>query len=462
MNTTSTLIEQFPPDETYHLPRTSIQHDKHKSHESGEPAHELGVRLLALRSFFRASNHPQAEAEQSGGAGRDWANEVRIARQALLRSSQLALRLIHLEGDGLHLSAESGNSLLLSGLEMANSLSAAETEPISRSLGPMAEALNDICVMCEALLEAPTVSFYSWATVGKILTRELERSESVKWLERAAHHQAQTKLPAPLLALVRDGRSAIAFESDMLIIFTDLMRLLEWLHFVETSLRHDQTLKQTLPIFCLVHEEVRALLDFIETRALRTEGLDESVFDALDGTNYAITMELRKVFSRELLGLSELRQSSQIYAKVENAHGLLRDCFQQSIVALAQLLDPTLDGERLFSTFHTKLEQSLMLRSDLWTLLQLVRRAEQERDHRPVPFLLERLLAFREGSLRYLMYKDWEACERFIEEVSIARGVVEVTPVLHRFGAYLEMLHGQVNMRAVLAEHPFDYPPLEK
>jgi len=31
-------------------------------------------------------------------------------------------------------------------------------------------------------------------------------------------------------------------------------------------------------------------------------------------------------------------------------------------------------------------------------------------------------------------------------------------PILHRFGAYLETLFGQVNMRTVLADHPFENP----
>jgi hypothetical protein len=294
-----------------------------------------------------------------------------------------------------------------------------------------------------------------------VLARELDRSEVARTLERAAQTDAAAKLPQPLFELTQAIDAGDAFSTDILIVFSELARLLERLQFVETLLRRDQPLKQTLPIFCLVHEEARSLLDFIETRALRTEGLNENIFDALDGMNYAIAMELRKVFSRELVGLSALRHSPSIYARVENAHGLLRDCFQQSIVGLAQLFDPTLDGARLFNTFQTKLDQSLLLRGDLWTLLQLVRRAEKERDRHPISRLLERLDAFRDGSQRYLMYKDWEACERFIEEVSAARGAVEVTPVLHRFGAYLETLHGQVNMRAVLADHPFDYPSLE-
>jgi hypothetical protein len=56
------------------------------------------------------------------------------------------------------------------------------------------------------------------------------------------------------------------------------------------------------------------------------------------------------------------------------------------------------------------------------------------------------------------MFKDWEACERFIEEVGAARGAIELAPVLNRFSAYLETLLGQVNMRVVLADNPFDYP----
>ena len=54
------------------------------------------------------------------------------------------------------------------------------------------------------------------------------------------------------------------------------------------------------------------------------------------------------------------------------------------------------------------------------------------------------------------MYKDWEVLERFVEEASAAKSSTDLQPVLHRFHAFLETLFGQVNMRAVLADHPFD------
>jgi hypothetical protein len=234
--------------------------------------------------------------------------------------------------------------------------------------------------------------------------------------------------------------------------------LLEQLRFIEALLTQDFPLKQSLPIFTLVHEETRALVEFIEKRALRAEEIGGEIFDVLDSTSYALAAESSKVFGRELIDLASLRQPPAIYIKVENAHGLLRDSFQQTIVALAQVLDPSLDGAQLFQSFHSKLEQSLRLRHDLWMLLQRVLRAEQDRDLRPLTPLLESLNSFRQGSLRFLMYKDWEAFERFAAEVEAARGTVGLTPVLHRFGTYLEALFGQINMRNVLADQPFNYP----
>ncbi len=417
--------------------------------------------LEALRSYFNARNHPFAETEQTSILTRDWSDELVIARQTLLRISQLALRVLHLKDEKGSASKSSDQEMLLADLEDEDAIQRDVIGPTTLPLIDLAEAVNDLGVIAENLQGGRQFSFYAWSTLGKLVTREINRAEIAHQLERSSRRDSPKRLPATLLDLTGSLNSSDSLSSDITRVFSYLTRLLERLRMVEVSLRRDHPLKQTLPIFCLVHEEARSLLDFIESRALRTEGLDTNVFDALDGMNYAIAMELRKVFLRELVGFSSFRQSPPIYAKVENAHGLLRDCFQQSIVGLAQVFDPTLDGSRLFSTFKTKLEQSLVLRNDLWQLLQLVRRAEKERDHHPISRVLERLNSFRDGSLRYLMYKDWEACERFMEEAAAARGVVEVTPVLHRFGAYLETLHGQVSMRAVLADQPFDYPPLE-
>jgi len=43
---------------------------------------------------------------------------------------------------------------------------------------------------------------------------------------------------------------------------------------------------------------------------------------------------------------------------VENSHGILKDCFQQSVVQLAQAFDPSVQGTDIFPDFTARLESS--------------------------------------------------------------------------------------------------------
>jgi hypothetical protein len=59
---------------------------------------------------------------------------------------------------------------------------------------------------------------------------------------------------------------------------------------------------------------------------------------------------------------------------------------------------------------------------------------------------------------RSSFYKDKETFERFAEEIIVTKEKKDLVPILHRFGAYVETLFAQVNMRAVLEKHPFEVP----
>jgi hypothetical protein len=422
---------------------------------------EISAWMRSLQSFFNFYNHPLPEASQANLITHDWANELRILRGTLLRCSQLIFQSAHFEKSDKTIFDETDAHAVFAPLASSSPSEEVKTGVKDTSLLALAVALGDAYASCQSVLNLRPVSLHTWVNLGQRLNGELGRLEGTKALAGADSRQSWLNIPAPLLDLTRGAVRPAALGADMLYIFSSLFRLLEYLRFVETLLRQDQSLKQTLPIFTLVHEEARLLTEFIETRALQIEDLEKSIFDALDSLNYAIKMELRKVFAYELVGMSSLQQAPLIYVKVENSHGLLRDSFQQSVVGLAQLFNPALDGAQLFDAFRTKLEQSIALRRDLWTLLQLVRRCENEPDPNAIERLLTSLAWFREGSLRYLMFKDWEASEHFMEEVDAARGHAEIAAVLHRYAAYLEALSSQVSMRAVLVNHPFDYPELE-
>jgi hypothetical protein len=442
------------------MPPPSMKQDYLDGSDTIIHAREISIWMRSLRSFFNLNNHPFTDAGQANLGTHDWTNELRIAHGTLLRCSQLVFQAVHFESSDHTIFDETD-----SGLTLAQPTSQSEEMNAGglkdASLLTLAEAIGDACASCRLLIELRPVSLHAWLNLRETLDRNLSGLEGTRAIARLYSRQESLNVPAPLLDLTRETGMPDALGTDILFIFSSLFRLLEYLGIVESFLRQDQSLKQTLPIFTLVHEEARALSEFIENRTLKIEGLEKNIFDALDSMNYAIGMELRKVFGHELIGTSSLRQAPMIYVKVENAHGLLRDSFQQSVVGLAQLFNPELDGAGLFDAFRTKLEQSLALRRDLWQLLQLVRRGESAPDSEAPEVLLERLAWFRDGSLRYLMFKDWESCERFMEEVDAAREQGELAAVLHRFAAYLEALNSQVNMRAVLINHPFDYPELE-
>jgi hypothetical protein len=455
----STTAEATPLPKSNDFPLPSVERDGAGDFDAGTHVREISMWLCALRGFFNSHNHPLPEGNQEGLVTHDWTSELRIARGVLLRSSELVFQSVHFEKADNTIFDEPEAAVTLDTLSPPGSAEEMKTGASDDALLALAASLRDASDLCQSLLELRPVSLHAWSNLGQNINRDLGRLEGTKILTRLYARQETLDIPAPLLEITRDTIRSPALAADMIHVFNGLYRLLGYLRFVESLLRRDQPLKQALPVFTLVHEEARALTEFIKGRAMSDEGMDRIVFEALDSTSYAISMELRKVFAHELVGLSSLQQAPLIYVKVENAHGLLRDSFQQSVVGLAQVFDPALDGAQLFDAFRTRLGQSLALRRDLWTLLQLVRRCENEPER--VERLLQTLAWFRDGSLCYLMFKDWESCERFMEEVDAARGHTELAGVLHRFTAYLEALSSQVNMRAVLINHPFDYPALE-
>jgi hypothetical protein len=421
------------------------------SPETLPPAQELAVWLRALRSFFNAANHPLTDVERAGLGERSFKCETGVVRDALVRCLHLLSTLARNGGaPGL---AEEGVAAPMP--ETPPAVAALGLVGAKESLGDLGEVFKDVSRLSDALLESNSVGFAAWSSLGSVLERELGRSEAAGLILAAGHEAGVAELHEQLVRLAH-GLTPEEIGEDLLEIFHSFSRLLALLRFVEVSLKGDTQLKRLLPVFTLIHEETRALLDFIEGRALRVEGVARGASEILDGTAYAVRMELRKAFEHELTGLCSVRQPPQLFAKVENATGLLRDCYQQSVVALAQSFEPGLNGETLFRSFTTKLEQSLELRRDLWKLVLLVARASADELEPPATRVLEALGAFGEGSQRYLMYKDWEALERFAEEIDSARDAGELSRTLHRFEAYLETLFGQVSMRAVLADRPFD------
>jgi hypothetical protein len=236
-------------------------------------------------------------------------------------------------------------------------------------------------------------------------------------------------------------------------ILSEMVRFFDWLARIENNLRKLDTLQESLSLLEVLEFEARSLTDFIENTAIKLAAGNERLHEVLDGITYGITHDLRRIFERELVrGVTE-HSTPIVYGKILHAHGLLTNCFQQSTITILQVFNPGLDAGTLFNDIESRLKQSLVLCKDLSSLMRFVRLSQANSDPDVLRTVVDRILEFRDGSMHFLMYKDWRGYESLaLEVITAIENNFDPKPLLHRFSCYLEVLYGHVKMRAVLAE----------
>jgi len=237
-------------------------------------------------------------------------------------------------------------------------------------------------------------------------------------------------------------------------ILSELVRFFDWLDRIENNLHKLDTLLESLSLLEVLEFEARSLLDYIEARGRTIAKDNDRLQEVLDGITYGITHDLRRIFERELVrGVTE-HSTPIVYGKILHAHGLLTNCFQQSTITLLQVFNPKLDAQSLFNDIEARLKQSLVLCKDLSSLMRFVRLSQANSDPDVLRTVVDRILEFRDGSMHYLMYKDWRGYESLaLEVITAIENNLDSKPLLHKFLTFLEVLYGHVKMRAVLAEN---------
>ena len=303
-------------------------------------------------------------------------------------------------------------------------------------------------------MACPKESCAGATSYNQIMGIELNHAEQYETAAAAPYkgRAAAPNLPQPLRALL-DAVEPAPVCAVMTDVCYGLWQILTYLQAAEQSLHGGHGRDRATLLFKLVHEKARSLLVYLQTRAPRAGGATPQLIAVLDGVTFALQHELGRVFDGELMASPAGQPAPRFRAEGLRAHGLLANCFQQSLVTLAQVFDPALTGAELFSDYRRRQEQSFVLYEELWRLSRLVRRAEAERGLHTYYALVKELKTFRAGCLHYLMYRDWAEFEGFIERITDVKSAVELAPVLHQFACYLEALIAHVRLRAVLQEH---------
>jgi hypothetical protein len=425
---------------------------------------ELEMWLRSFERFFRIKNQPLSERETKQLALRNWSEELRLVDNVILRTVQLCTSI--LTEDQVN---QAQFDKYVEGYLKKDDVVDPYVEKLLRQTTPEAgltllrEALEDLHLVLKDLTRLSRIPYATFASVGKTLYREIRRSHLLALLIDKKFKPIHDRIQSTAIATTIHGIEDPLARKQAAKVFLEFFRLLHYLEYADPARAEEDQLKNTILLFSLVTSETRLLLAYLERRVLKTMEPDTALYQLYDSFVYCLPFELKKVINTELLDISVARQPDIVRARVENSHGILKDCYQQSVVQLAQVFDPALPGSSIFPDFKAKLEQSVHLRDSLARLIRAVRAFQATRDEVTGIRMKEEISVFYDNDMKDLMYRDWSGFELFFIEILKCTSLPALLQIGHRFETFLMTLYREVQKRSILQSLPAreDMPGVE-
>jgi len=416
---------------------------------------ELEMWLRSFERFFRIGNQPLSERETQKLALRSWSEELRLVDNALLRVVNLCNSILTEE----HVDLTRFDRYVETSLARDEALDpyieklVRQTTPES-ALTLLRESFEDLHLLLLDLVQLSRLPYATFHSVGKILYREVRRSDLVALIIdkkfKPVHDRIRNRA---IFRLIREIADPLE-RRQAAKVFLEFFRLLHYLNYTDPGRQPEESLRDTVLPFSLIISETRLLLSYIERRILRGRDTHSPLYELYDSFVYCVPLELKKVVNTELTDISVTRQVESVRTRVENSHGILKDCFQQSVVQLAQVFSPSAEGARIFPDFMAKREQSIEVRDGLARVIQAVREFGKVRDEKEAARMKEQISDFYDHHIKYLMYRDWSGFELFYIEILKCGSLSALTQIAHRFETYLVTLLREVQKRSILGGAP--------
>jgi hypothetical protein len=415
---------------------------------------ELEMWLRSFERFFRIRNQPLSDKETEKLAIRNWSEELRLVDNVILRVVQLCSSILTEEQVN-----ETRFGQYVESYVRKDEAIDPYVEKLLRQATPEAgltllrESFEDVHLVLTDLVRIARIRYATFASIGRMIYREIRRSHLLALLIDKKFKPIHDRIRNPTIAAtIRRVEEPLA-RKQIAKVFLEIFRLLHYLTFADPSRIEEGNLKNTILVFSLTTSEARFLLAFIEKRLMRNLDPANRFYQVCDSLVYCLPLELKKVINTELLDISVARQTDNVRARVENSHGILRDCFQQAIVQLAQALEEELDGSDIFPDFMTKLDQSVRLRDSLALLVSAVREFRSAKDELTARKMKEGISRFYDEQMKYLMYRDWAGFELFFIEILKCASLTGLQQIAHRFDTFLMTLLREVMKRGILQQN---------
>jgi hypothetical protein len=411
---------------------------------------ELECWLRGLRTFFDLRHLPLAESERANPLARSFAPEIRIAKNVLGICERRTIDVIRLgQASKVEFETFLENQMQKGGALDYHVAKILEQPTLSDSLHRLLESISDIGVIIDSLRDPPQQDLRVFLSLGRTYDRALRGCRYVDMLLAQRFRLQYDRLDSAILSAALRMIAEAGTRRSVALALLYLYRFMRYLNLVARDLAGDCPLRHTLVLFSLLHREMGAFADFMKARFVKARRVGSSLRNAGELITHSLRVDTQRTLQRELVYVSGDGDAAAIYTKIENSHGILSNCLQSCVVTLVQAVDPGVEGQMLFPAMVEGLQKAQKLRQDLWSLRQDLKDLLE----RNVEFNLSRpmglIAAFRESSLRFLMYRDWEEFERFSDALITSANAADARAHLRSFLTYLDLLVTEVSKRSV-------------
>jgi hypothetical protein len=414
--------------------------------------------LKGIRSFFNLDHFPLMEMERNEIVNRSFHSEIRIVREAILICEACACAIIKpVKTEQLEFEEFIEVQMRKDRVLDFHVSRIVEQLTPSDSVSQLLEFLNDMRITIDALKSQQSLSYQLFLSLGRCYQRELKNCRYIDMLMSQRFRMQYDLIDNKALTNVLRSISDDAVRRNTALVILYLFRFLKYLKIVAADLNKDRPLQQDLVVFSLLHEEMENLHGFLKTRILKSREAGRELRSAAGLIAYSLKTESQRVLDHELVFVSREPDAANIFVRIENSHGLLRNCFQSCIVTLVQSIDKCFDGAALFPSRAERLVTGEKLRQNLWDLRQWLIAVLENREELDSTRILEHLTSFKDSSLQSLMYRDLAEFESFSDELTTSGNFLEIRTCIRKFVSYLEALIQEVSKRSTFAEKQADY-----
>jgi len=446
-----------------------------------EKLFELEVFLKGLVRFANLSHHPISE--RGNVLVRDFGAEIEVVKNALGRAVVLISSLLPETQANLLYFQSYVEASLISDYQRSQLLTQAinQRTPIE-SLYMLNHSLIDLRELASNLLGVELKRYQVFYYLEQMIVREITGSRyfnPFRGLGFIPHYDVvRSSRISKVINQIVDRELRRLFSVIILLLF----KLLRYLSLLPPERGSLSQLKDSLLIFALLNSESKLLVDafeqFIPIRfqeigfARSSEG--KRLLELLDGIAFQLEMEMKKIFELELKDAGAVIEPKILQNGIARSRGLLTNIFQQAIIELCKVFDPSLEGKDVFKDFISRMEQSLKLRRDVWLFAKVLERLEQELDRsesgedlkqsfEAITTLRNFVYYYQNISFQLVRAYDRDEFQNFfnfldsanLEELRQSESRVRFKREIHSFRMFLETTFNAINQRAELKELPF-------